>query len=202
MSDFIYVDNSNLYIEGKRVSAVVRGLAMNIYDAMNNRILDQEYTISFGRLHEFVAGTDQSQIARAVLFGSRPPPNDSIWTRAKEAGFELILEDRNIANKEKKIDTGIVAAMTRDAYKRADPEKDVMVLVAGDGDFVPAVRQLIEDGYKVHVVFWDHCAKELREAASGFTSLNSHLEYLRLKKRDGYGDRTLPHELPFGEENG
>ena len=83
MADFIYVDNSNLFIEGKRVSAVARGLAMNIYEAMNNRILDYDYTLSFGRLHEFVAGTDKAQIARAVLFGSRPPPNDSIWKYAK-----------------------------------------------------------------------------------------------------------------------
>jgi uncharacterized LabA/DUF88 family protein len=181
MADFIYVDNSNLYIEGKRVSAVVRGLAMNIYDAMYNRILDHDYTISFGRLHEFVAGTDKSQIARAVLFGSRPPPNDSIWKYAKSAGFELVLEDRNVANKEKKIDTGIVSAMVKDAYKRADKAKDTMVLVAGDGDFVPAVRDLREDGFRVDVVFWDHVAKELREAASGFTSLNDHLEFLRLK---------------------
>src|SRR5260370_37613480 len=86
MADFIYVDNSNLFIEGKRVSAVARGLAMNIYEAMNNRILDYDYTLSFGRLHEFVAGTDKAQIARAVLFGSRPPPNDSIWKYAKSAG--------------------------------------------------------------------------------------------------------------------
>jgi uncharacterized LabA/DUF88 family protein len=181
MADFIYVDNSNLFIEGKRVSAVARGLAMNIYEAMNYRILDYDYTLSFGRLHEFVAGTDKTQIARAVLFGSRPPPNDSIWKYAERAGFELVLEDRNIANKEKKIDTGIVAAMTRDAYRLADPDNDIMVLVAGDGDFVPAVRQLIEDGYKVHVVFWDHCSRELKDIATGFTSLNDHLEYLRLK---------------------
>ena len=60
MADYIYVDNSNLYIEGKRVSAVQKGMAMNIYDAMNNRILDFNYNISFGRLHEFVAGKDQS----------------------------------------------------------------------------------------------------------------------------------------------
>jgi hypothetical protein len=34
MADYIYVDNSNLYIEGKRVSAVENSLAMNIYDAI------------------------------------------------------------------------------------------------------------------------------------------------------------------------
>lgn len=111
MADFIYVDDSNLYIEGKRVSAVTEGLAMNIYDAMNNRILGPAYNIRFGRLHEFVAGADTAKIARAALFGSRPPPNDSLWQYAKRAGFELVLEDRNIANSQKKIDTGIVSAM-------------------------------------------------------------------------------------------
>jgi len=181
VADYIYIDNSNLYIEGKRVSAVKNGLAMNIYDAMNNRIIDQAYTISFGRLHEFVAGADQSKIARAALFGSRPPPNDGIWRYAKHAGFELILEDRNIANKEKKIDTGIVSAMVRDAYKSVNASSDTIVLVAGDGDFVPPVRQLVEDRFNVEVVFWDHAARELKEVCSKFISLNDHLDYLALK---------------------
>lgn len=181
MADFIYVDNSNLYIEGKRVSAVTKGLAMNIYDAMNNRILDPAYNISFGRLHEFVAGANTAKIARAVLFGSRPPPNDSLWQYAKRAGFELVLEDRNIANREKKIDTGIVSAMVKDAYKTMDAAKDVVVLVAGDGDFVPAVRDLVEDGFKVEVIFWDYASKELKDIASTFISLNSHLDFLALK---------------------
>ena len=179
--DYIYVDNSNLFIEGKRVSAVVRGFAMNIYEAMNNGITDYDYTLSSGRLHEFIAGTDNTQIGRAVLFGSRPPPNYGIWNYAKKAGFELILEDRNVKNKEKKIDTGIVAAMCRDAYRMANAANDTFVLVGGDADFVPAVRQIVEDGYKVEVVFWEHCSKELRGVASQFVSLNEHLEFLRLK---------------------
>lgn len=180
MADYIYVDNSNVFIEGKRVSAVAKGLAMNVYDAMNNGILDYGYQISFGRLHEFVAGQDKSQIARAVLFGSRPPPNDSIWKYAKQAGFELVLEDRNIANKEKKIDTGIVSAMVKDAYKKMNPASDTIVLVAGDGDFVPPVRDLVEDGFQVEVIFWDHASKELREVCTRFISLNQHLDYLAL----------------------
>jgi uncharacterized LabA/DUF88 family protein len=92
----------------------------------------------------------------------------------------LILEDRNVANKEKKIDTGIVSAMVRDAYKSMDAKNDTIVLVAGDADFVPAIRQLVEDDYNVEVVFWDHVAKELRETCSKFICLNDHLEYLSL----------------------
>ncbi len=183
--DYIYVDNSNLYIEGRRVSAVVTQLANSIVQAMNEGILDQGYTISFGKLHEFVCGIDKKQIKRAALFGSRPPPNDGIWQYAKKAGFELHLEDRNYANKEKKIDTGIATLMTKDAYKsdgykNGKPDQDTFVLVAGDSDYVPTIKELQADGFVVEVVFWNHAARELREAASKFIGLDPYLETLRL----------------------
>jgi uncharacterized LabA/DUF88 family protein len=178
--DYIYVDNSNLYIEGRRVSAVVEKMAPNIITAMNNDILDNSYTISFGKLHEFLTGSDLSKIKRATLFGSRPPPNDSLWQVAKKAGFEVRLEDRNYSNKEKKIDTAIATLMTKDAYKHGDPGADLFVLVAGDKDYVPTLNELTADGYKVEVVFWNHAAAELKKAATKFTSLDSYLEHLRL----------------------
>jgi uncharacterized LabA/DUF88 family protein len=183
--DYIYVDNSNLYIEGRRVSAVAQGLASNIVQAMNDGILDHGYTVSFGKLHEFLCGTDKAQIKRAALFGSRPPPNDGIWQFAKRAGFELHLEDRNYANKEKKIDTGIATLLTKDAYKSdayksGQPDQDTFVLVAGDSDYVPTIKELQEDGFIVEVVFWNHAARELRDAASKFIGLDRYLEGLRL----------------------
>ncbi|MDQ8048099.1 NYN domain-containing protein [Luteibacter sp.] len=180
MSDYVYVDNSNLYIEGRRVSAVAQKLADNIIEAMRDGVFDHGYTISFEKLHEFLCGTDKRSIKRTALFGSRPPPNDGIWTFAKRAGFELHLEDRNFNNKEKKIDTGIATLLTKDAYKHGIPSEDVFVLVAGDADYVPTIKELRADGYFVEVVFWDHAAKELREAASRFVGLNQHLEHLRL----------------------
>lgn len=181
MADFIYVDDSNLYIEGQRVSAVSKGYAANIVQAMNRRILDHSYIIGFGQLHEFLTGGDLSQIRRVALFGSTPPPDDSIWGFAKRVGFELHLEERNFVNKEKKIDTGIATMMTRDAYKFADQANDTFVLVAGDKDYVPPVTTLRNDGFNVEVVFWNHAASQLRTSASKFTSLDEHLEALRLK---------------------
>jgi uncharacterized LabA/DUF88 family protein len=178
--DYIYVDNSNLYIEGRRASAVAQGLARNINDAMNNDILDHGYTVSFGKLYEFLCGQDKRQIKRVALFGSRPPPNDGIWQYAKKAGFELHLEDRNYSNKEKKIDTGIATLITKDAYKHGNPADDLFVLVAGDSDYVPTIKELKDDGFKVEVVFWNHASRELREAASKFIGLNDYLDALRL----------------------
>jgi uncharacterized LabA/DUF88 family protein len=178
--DYIYVDNSNLYIEGRRVSAVAQGLADSIVHAMNDGLLDQGYTISFGKLHEFVCGMDKRQIGRAALFGSRPPPNDGIWEYAKKAGFELHLEDRNYSNKEKKIDTGIATLLTKDAYKNGKPEHDTFVLVAGDSDYVPTIKAIQADGFKVEVIFWNHASRELREVASKFIGLDPFLENLRI----------------------
>ncbi|WP_457389269.1 NYN domain-containing protein [Roseateles sp. P5_E1] len=180
MADYIYVDNSNLYIEGRRASAVAHGLAADMREAMNLGIFDHGYTLSFGKLHEFLTGNDLSKIKRAALFGSRPPPNDSIWVHAKSAGFELHLEDRNVQNKEKKIDTGIATLLTKDAYKTGKPGEDLFVLVAGDADYVPTINELKADGYRVEVVFWSQCARELREVASKFISLDPYLEALRL----------------------
>lgn len=177
MADWIYVDNSNVFIEGQRVSAVQQGMALDIFDAMSNRIIDTGYRISFGKLYQFIAGTDRKETARAMLFGSRPPQNDAIWDVAKRAGFEVITHDRNAANKEKKIDTGIVTEMTRDAYRNAKAG-DVFTLVSGDSDYVPTVETLIKDGFQVDVVFWDHAARELREACSNFISLNPHMNAL------------------------
>lgn len=178
MADWIYVDNSNVFIEGQRASAVSQEMALSIYDAMQNRILDTNYRISFGKLYEFIAGIDRDEISRAMLFGSRPPANDAIWDMAKKAGFEVITEERNAANKEKKIDTGIVTAMTRDAYRNAQ-EGDVFTIVSGDSDYVPTVETLRNDGFQVDVVFWEHAARELIEACSNFIPLNPHLNELK-----------------------
>lgn len=178
MADWIYVDNSNVFIEGQRVSAVANNMALSIHDAMENRVLDFSYRISFGKLYQFVAGDNPQETARAMLFGSRPPKDDAIWELAKRAGFEVVTHDRNAANKEKKIDTGIVAALTKDAYKNAK-EGDVFTIVSGDSDYVPAIEELRADGFQVEVVFWDHASAELKKSCSKFVSLNPHLDNLR-----------------------
>jgi len=96
MTTYAYVDNSNLYIEGCRVSAVQKGLAKNIYDAMNNGITDHEWNIDYGKLYEFLCGDD----AIAQLWGS-PPPGDSFWNMVDRKGFKTTVYKRDIAKKER-----------------------------------------------------------------------------------------------------
>jgi len=89
-------------------------------------------------------------------------------------GFNTTVYERNVANKEKKVDVAIGSRMTKDAYTIVNKAKDELVLVAGDSDFMPVVADLISEGYKVDVAFWDQAAQELRNAASGFISLNPY----------------------------
>jgi len=161
------------------VAAVASGLAPNIWVAQQHKICDYSWKIDFGKLLAFAGGKDE-EIGRAVLYGSRPPPNDSLWDAAKRKGFEPIVHDRSQSGGEKKIDTNIATDIVFDALKLVDRKHDEITLVAGDSDYVPTVEKLIGDGFAFHVVFWDHAARELREACTRFTSLNAHLDYLRL----------------------
>ena len=90
------------------------------------------------------------------------------------------MHDRNVENKEKKIDVHIATDIVADSYELLDVDTDEITLVAGDKDYVPAVERLLKRGITFEVVFWAHAASELRIACSRFVSLDQYLEHLRL----------------------
>jgi uncharacterized LabA/DUF88 family protein len=178
MSGLIYVDNSNVWIEGMHVSAVEKRMAVDIVDAQNNHICDRSWSYDFGKLLYF-AGGKKEDIKKAVLFGSRPPRNDSLWKIAKRVGFEVVVYDRNIKNKEKKIDTDITATIMEDSYELLDQAKDEIVLIAGDKDYVPLIEKVRKRKIKFVVCFWEHASRELKEICDQFVSLDQFLKHLK-----------------------
>jgi hypothetical protein len=177
--NFVYIDNSNVFLEGRRVSAVRKGIpgASTIIDAMNNQTLDFSWHIDYGSLHEFACG-DPSQIGAANLWGS-PPPGDSFWKMVERYGFKVRTFDRNCIGKEKQVDVAITHQMTKDAYSGVVTKlEDEITLVAGDKDYVPMLEDFKANGFVVHVVFWDHAAATLKKAATKFVSLNPLLGFL------------------------
>ncbi|WP_084540137.1 NYN domain-containing protein [Azorhizobium doebereinerae] len=175
MTTYSYIDNSNIYIEGCRLSAVRNGFAKNIDEAMCAGIIDHSWNLDYGNLYEFICGSDS--VAR--LWGS-PPPGDSFWNMLHRKGFNTTVYERNAANKEKKVDTAIAGRMTKDAYTLLNKTSDEIILVAGDSDYVPIVADLVAEGFKIEVAFWDHASSELRRACSKFISLNKYHEHLTL----------------------
>src|SRR5260370_30167670 len=79
----ILVDNSNVFIEGRKFSARRKGVQRQSLEERDPQ--DPSWRLDFGKLLEFLAGG--RTIVAAILVGSTPPSNDSVWTAAKQNGF-------------------------------------------------------------------------------------------------------------------
>jgi len=166
--NFTYVDNSNIKIEGQRISAVKKGMpgATDIFSAMNNKVVDHGWKLDYGRLHQLVCGT-RTQIGCANLWGS-PPPGDSFWEMVRHKGFSYIKYEKNFSGKEKKVDVAIAHQITKDVYSGKIDKNDEVTLVSGDNDFVPVVADLKAEGYNIILAFWGHAGPEIRRECSQF----------------------------------
>jgi len=141
----ILVDNSNVFIEGRKFSARRKGVYRQAADTRDP--LDPSWRMDFGHLLEFLA--ENRRIIAAILVGSTPPNNDSVWTAAKLNGFEVITHDRGFDGHEKAVDTEIVARGTEIICDQREP--GVVVLASGDRDFLPLVRLAHRRGWTVEM---------------------------------------------------
>lgn len=176
MALYLYVDNSNVWIEGRRVAAVRNGLAPSLDDALRDNVCDMSWNYDFGRLYN-LACPPEEKLGRTALFGSTPPPSDSIWEIARSQGFEVRLFPRNLQNKEKQVDNAIGTLILEDSYEHMQPG-DTVVLMAGDGDFVPNLESVRRRGFKVRLMFWSRASGALRAVADEFVNLDRHFDEL------------------------
>lgn len=182
MKSRLYIDYSNVTIEARRVSAVRLGYAEDMMDAMVRNVLDPHYRLDIRRLRAFC--TDGAD-GEAVLCGSfRTSEYDSpAWDLYRSMGFEVVLQARNSFNQEKAVDGNLMTRMLTDTFDRPGAKEDLVILVAGDRDYVPAVRALVAAGVCVEVHFWDHASWHLKEAATEFVRMDRYLECLRYVPR-------------------
>ena len=179
MTHLAYVDCSNLFIEGQKLSAVARGWARSLHDARQRGVIDFEYRLDLYCLMDLLVQVEGP--TKAVVFGSVTDSNESLWRHAATAGFEVVTVERGFSGKEKRVDTSVVTRMCRDAYRFGNPRRDRITLVAGDGDYEPTARQLVADGFQVTVRYWSRGSRELRGAATAFHSLNPYIDDLALR---------------------
>lgn len=175
MAYYVFVDNSNVWIEGKYVSAVKKGLASNIVEAHNRKICDNSWKMDFGKLLSCVVDGKITDVKEAVIVGSKPTQKDSLWNAMNTAGFTVKTQQRSPSNKEKKIDTGIVQIINDTLYE-ISKEHDVFVLVMGDKDFVPVVEAIERKGRKAIVAFWGNVAGELIVSSSEYLNLDDKFD--------------------------
>ena len=176
MAALVYLDNSNLWIEGKRLGAVFRGTSPDISVAIETRDFDNTFRLDFGKVLEIA---NHKPIKVAKFYGSRPPESDSVWNMAKKVGFETAIVDRNYSNKEKGVDTHLVVDMLSDSMA-ANAEHDIFILIAGDADYIPVIRNIKSRNFRVQVLFWNHASIELKKETK-FMSLDGYFNEIRVK---------------------
>lgn len=170
----LFVDNSNVLIEGRRFAERKRTLKKNL-----GRRKDNSYEIDWGKFLYVLKEKDSRALAALpVLYGSRPPPEDSVWQRIRDEGFDVKLFDRNIRNQEKGVDTSMAMDIVERILTVNTPQK--IIIAAGDADYVPAIQRAKEKGWFVEVWFWSNAARETKAAANRFCQLDGHLDFLRL----------------------
>lgn len=171
MTKFLFVDNSNLWIEGMKVSAVHKGMVPDVFAATELRITDATWRVDFGKLYKVLNGN----IKVAYMYGSIPPPNDSLWESARLAGFQVKTFERSrYDNREKKVDAQLAADMFEVAVDEAKPE-DTIILVSGDKDYVPIIEKIKKRKLCIIAAFWEHAASELVNSVDKFIPLDSLL---------------------------
>ena len=135
---FVYMDDSNLWIEAKKQLGS-RGKE------------DPGIRIDVGNiLHVLAKGRN---VVSAKLYGSEPPPVDTFWAKAEERGWKVFVNERSkFTGKEKRVDTKLVAHATKDACEYYPPR--TMIFISGDADIIEAIKIALEKSWNVEVYMW------------------------------------------------
>jgi uncharacterized LabA/DUF88 family protein len=144
---YIFVDNSNLFIQGRYTVGYHEGIGS--FDETENCMYFGDLSIDYGQLLEKIRG--ERDLGNALLVGSKPPDTDSVWRHATEKGFEVKVYDKNFLGCEKKVDMKIGTAITRTVSTKSC---GTIALVAGNGDFEPALEIAQQDGWNIEIWFW------------------------------------------------
>lgn len=157
----VFVDTQNIYHSAK-----------NLYGARLN----------FGKLLETAMAGRQLIRAIAYVIRSKSHDEETFFEALVQQGFEVKSKDLQVFyGGMKKADWDVGIAI--DAIKLAD-KLDTIVLVTGDGDFLPFVNYLKENkGCRVEIIaFKETASTKLIEAADEFIDLSSQKRKFLIKK--------------------
>jgi uncharacterized LabA/DUF88 family protein len=129
--------------------------------------------LNFGRLVELLVG--ERNLVRAVAYAATSKGGDEkgFLEALKASGIEVKTKDvLEFSSGERKADWDV--GMAIDAVKFSD-RVDSVILVTGDGDFVPLVEYLKNKGITVEVAaFGESTSKLLRESVDGYFNISDH----------------------------
>lgn len=196
----IYIDNSNLWIQGQKTYAEKKGLDV---------AYDPTWRFDVGRLKGILSGRCKLQgkapnfEIKVHLYGSIPPPVDTVWEAMGSHDVEVSTFARSTwSGREKQVDMAMGVQSARQALKdKMNGIQSEFILVSGDRDLYSVVLEIIEDGFPVHVWSWNNClAKEYRRMQHELVQvhlLDDYLEQIGFRETIFRVDRHTisPHSI-------
>ena len=143
---WIFADDSNMWIEAKKHAG-------KKFEGCEE---DPRVRIDVGRLMYVVAG--EREVKKATMYGSKPPPNDSVWNKMRERNWSLDIKDRSaVTGKEKEVDAQLVVDVTELACTTPLALQGTIIILSGDRDMCPAIENVLEKEsscWKVEMYVW------------------------------------------------
>jgi hypothetical protein len=200
---YIFVDNTNVFIEGQRAAAAIKG-----------REWAQRYRLDFGALFRHLTPGGGSVFFVDAgepfpkLYGSEPPRLDALWRQLEDMGVGVKIHQRSFFGKEKRVDTHLCIDVSRLIYKNKPKPDGEIVIVAGDGDYLDLIGELRNLSWPFRVAFWavkgvmGGAAKEIRNLPE-FNDLAPHLDepprFMPERFPHPYGERDWSKEVLYHE---
>ncbi len=127
--------------------------------------------VNFGKILEESVADRKLIRAIAYVIRTQTPEENTFFEALSKQGFEVKMKELQVfSSGQKKGDWDVGLAV--DAI-RLSSKLDVIVLVSGDGDYLPLVEYLQNHGHLVEVVaFGESCSMRLKEAVDHFTDLS------------------------------
>ena len=170
---YIFVDHSNLWISGKKAHAK---------KLKDDTEMDHRFRVDLGKFLNLLA--NRRSISKAFLYGSVPPPNDSVWKAARERNFDVKTFQRSGSGREKELDVAMAHDITKNLYTLETTSNVIFIAVTGDRDLKPPIEDVLENKIHVELWSWEHSiAYEFKRLA------NTNPEFFSVKKLDEVQDR-------------
>lgn len=156
---YVFIDDSNIWIEGQKVQG----------QALQDADRDRRFRVDLGRFVKMVKG--QRSITKAFLYGSIPPPNDSVWNAARKMNFVVQVFERSGGGKEKEVDVAMSSDITEQVSElkyNANPDTEcVFVIVTGDRDLKTPISKALKQTIPVELWSWEQSlSREFRLMAN------------------------------------
>ena len=150
----------------------------NLYHSAKNLF---KARVNFKQILKDVVGNRKSIRVIAYVIRTETGEEKPFFSALERLGIETKIKELQVYGEFKKADWDVGIAV--DAIK-ISPSLDVIILLSGDGDFVPLVEYLKNHGKQVEIVaFGKSTSSKLKEVADDFFDLGKSKKYLIQRSR-------------------